>query len=99
MRIGRVIGNCVLSRKESNIVAGSFLIVDVFDKQALSNYENNAPRKIPMQDTLVVYDELGAGIGSIISISEGAEATMPFYPKRVPIDAYASAILDQLELD
>ena len=99
MRIGRVIGNCVLSRKESNLVAGSFLIVDVFDHHALNNHKQNATRKSPMQDTLVVFDELGAGIGAIVSISEGAEATMPFYPKRVPIDAYVSAILDQLELD
>ncbi|QDU33903.1 Ethanolamine utilization protein EutN/carboxysome [Poriferisphaera corsica] len=98
MRIGRVIGHCVLDRKLPSLAAGRLLLVDVFDNHALHNHESHMPRKLPMPQSLVVYDELGAGIGSIIAISEGAEATMPFYPERVPVDAYASAILDQIEL-
>jgi microcompartment protein CcmK/EutM len=44
----------------------------------------------------VVYDHLGAGDGETIAFSESREACMPFYPeKRVPIDAYCSAILDR----
>ena len=98
MRIGRVIGHCVLNRKLQSLAAGRFLIVDAFDNRALHNHATHMPRKEPMPQSLVVYDELGAGIGSIIAISEGSEATMPFYPDRVPVDAYASAILDQIEL-
>jgi ethanolamine utilization protein EutN len=49
-------------------------------------------------EELVVYDELGAGIGSLIAISEGAEAAQPFRPELKPVDAYNAAILDRIEL-
>jgi ethanolamine utilization protein EutN len=49
-------------------------------------------------EELVVYDELGAGIGSLIAISEGAEAAQPFRPENKPIDAYNAAILDHIDL-
>ena len=44
-------------------------------------------------------DELGAGIGSRIAISEGREAAMPFHPEIKPVDAYNAAILDRLEYE
>lgn len=48
---------------------------------------------------LVVYDELSAGIGEWIAFSEGAEASMAFYPNNKCVDAYAAAIFDTVELD
>ena len=45
-----------------------------------------------------MFDELGAGVGSRIAISEGREAAMPFHPEVKPIDAYNAAILDTLRL-
>ena len=33
-----------------------------------------------------------------IAVSEGAEATQPFRPDLKPVDAYASAILDEVNL-
>ena len=47
---------------------------------------------------MVVYDELGAGIGSLIAISEGREAAQPFRPELKPVDAYNAAILDSIDL-
>ena len=55
------------------------------------NYEEIA-------EEFVVYDDLGAGIGSQIAISEGAEAAQPFRPDLKPIDAYNAAILDNIDL-
>ena len=49
-------------------------------------------------EEIAVFDELGAGVGSRIAISEGREAAMPFYPEIKPIDAYNAAILDTLGL-
>jgi ethanolamine utilization protein EutN len=46
----------------------------------------------------VVYDELGAGLGSLIAVSEGREAAQPFGPEGKPIDAYNAAILDHIDL-
>ena len=46
-----------------------------------------------------MYDHLGAGVGELVAFSESREACMPFYPeKRVPIDAYCSAILDAVQV-
>jgi ethanolamine utilization protein EutN len=47
---------------------------------------------------IVVYDEMGAGDGSLIAISEGGEAAQPFRPEIKPIDAYCAAILDSVNL-
>ena len=52
----------------------------------------------PQADPLVVYDELGAGIGSRIALSESREAAAPFYPESKPVDAYNAAILDELNI-
>ncbi|MCX5661702.1 MAG: EutN/CcmL family microcompartment protein [Planctomycetota bacterium] len=102
MRIARVIGHVTLSRKIEALVPGTFLLVEALDESALrGGTEAGAPlgkRDKPMPESLVVFDELGAGVGQLIAVSEGAEATMPFYPKRVPLDAYNSAILDHVEI-
>lgn len=45
---------------------------------------------------MIVFDELGAGPGSMIAISDGAEASAPFHPKVKPLDAYCAALLDQI---
>jgi len=39
---------------------------------------------------------LGAGTDCTIALSEGREASMPFYPGVKPVDAYNAAILDSL---
>ena len=49
-------------------------------------------------EELVVWDELGAGIGSRIALSDGAEAAQPFRPENKPVDAYNAAILDSIEI-
>src|SRR5437764_1011521 len=47
-------------------------------------------------DDTVSFDNLGAGFGSQVGFSEGAEAAAPFYPEKKPVDAYCAAILDQV---
>jgi len=44
---------------------------------------------------IVVYDQLGAGVGQNIAISEGREAACPF-PKPTPVDAYCAALVDDI---
>ena len=89
MRIGRVVGRVCLSQSYDTLVGGRFLIVEVQDRFGLSG----TARKT--NESLVVYDHLGATDGDLIAFTESREATMPFYPeKRVPLDAYNAAILD-----
>ena len=105
MRIAKVIGTVTLSRKLPELKPGQFLIAEALDNQALHAARGSAnsdvfatQRSKPMPESLVVFDELGAGVGQIIAVSEGREACMPFYPTPVPIDAYNAALLDQVEV-
>ena len=89
MRIGKVVGRVCVQPVYETLVGGRFLIVEVQDRFAL------AGDKRKTSESVVVYDHLGAGDGDTIAFSESREACMPFYPeKRVPLDAYCSAILD-----
>ena len=91
MRIGKVVGRVCLSPLYDTLVGGRFLIVEVQDRFALAGGDRQT------RESVVVYDHLGAGDGDLIAFSESREACMPFYPeKRVPLDAYNSAILDRV---
>jgi len=50
-------------------------------------------------DEVVAYDDLGAGAGALIGLSEGAEAANPFGKVRPPIDAYCACLIDSLSID
>ena len=91
MRIGKVIGRVTLSESYETLAGGRFLIVAVQDRFSLAGGQRKS------KEHLVVYDHLGAGDGELIAFAESREACMPFYPeKRVPLDAYNSAILDRV---
>ena len=89
MRIGKVVGRVCLNQLYDTLVGGRFLIVEVQDRHALAGKARQTA------ESVVMYDHIGAGMGDLVAFSESREACMPFYPeKRVPIDAYCSAILD-----
>ena len=91
MRVGKVVGRVTLSRAYETLVGGRFLLVEVQDRFSLVG----SARKT--NESLVVYDHIGAHDGDLIAFAESREACMPFYPeKRVPIDAYNGAILDHV---
>ena len=92
MRIAKVIGTVTLSRCHPSFNGASLrLIVPL----SLSELKGESQ---PQADEMVAWDENGAGLGSLIAISEGAEASQPFRPEMKPVDAYASAILDRIDL-
>ncbi len=96
MRIGKITGTVTLIPRDSNLPDGRLLICDVLDHQALSGLGSNRPRKAPMPESMVVYDDLGAGEGSLVALAESGEAAAPFKPDDVPLDAYCAAILDEV---
>ena len=93
MRIGRVIGTVTLNRRHPSLDGARFKLVVPL------SWENLAETSDASMGETAVFDELGAGIGSRIALSEGREAAMPFYPEVKPIDAYNAAILDTLEYE
>jgi microcompartment protein CcmK/EutM len=93
MRIGKVVGRVTLCETYSTLVGGRFLRVEVQDRLALAGQRRKT------SETLVCYDNLGAGEGDLIAFTESREACMPFYPERiVPLDAYNAAILDRVDV-
>ena len=92
MRIGEVIGNVTLNRAHPSL-SGAILRLAV--PLTMAELADGSP---PQGESLVVYDELSAGLGSRIAFSEGAEAAQPFHPEVKPIDAYNAAILDDVQL-
>ena len=92
MRIGKVMGTVTLSRWHESMRGASYRMVVPL---SLDNLRGESQ---PQAEEFVVYDELGAGVGSLIAISEGGEAAQPFRPEFKPVDAYYAAILDQIDL-
>ena len=93
MRIARVIGTVTLSRVHPGLSGGRLKIVV---PQSLANL---AGAKADDAEPLVAWDDLGAGVGSMIALSEGGEAAAAFYPEEKPVDAYSAAILDDIEIN
>ncbi len=93
MRIAKVIGTVTLNRCHPSLAGGSYRMAVPLSEDDLAS-----PEKADA-DPLVLYDELGAGPGTLVALSESREAAMPFYPEVKPIDAYNAAILDDLQVD
>lgn len=92
MRIGKVIGTVTLNRSHPSLLGGTYKLAAPMTLDELA--ENGEPAA----EALVVYDELGAGLGNLIAISEGGEAAQPFHPNPKPVDAYNAAILDKVDV-
>ncbi len=92
MRIGEVVGTVTLSRVHPSLAGARLKLVTPLSLGDLSGGSGEPAGEF------AVFDELGAGTGSRIAISEGREAAMPFYPEVKPIDAYNAAILDSIDV-
>ena len=92
MRIGKVIGTVTLNRWHESLRGARYRVAVPL---SLANLRGESAADA---EGIVVYDDLGAGDGSLIAISEGGEAAQPFRPNLKPIDAYCAAILDSVNL-
>jgi microcompartment protein CcmK/EutM len=92
MRIAEVIGRVTLSRMHTNLKNPRFLIALPMTREAL--LEGSPARG----EEVICYDDLGAGPGALIGLSEGREAANPFGKSKTPIDAYCACLLDQITL-
>jgi microcompartment protein CcmK/EutM len=92
MRLGHVIGRVTLSQQDPSYQGGRFLLV-----QPLSKAQFAGAPMLPLANgsSLVVYDNLGAGVGNLIGFTEGAEASAPF-DRPTPVDAFNAALIDQI---
>jgi ethanolamine utilization protein EutN len=91
MRIARILGTVTLNRSLDSFAAARLRVAVPLELKDLDTDQ------LPATETVIVWDELGAGEGSLIALSEGGEAAQPFHPELKPVDAYNSALLDQLD--
>lgn len=91
MKLARVIGRVVLSKKDSALKGGMLVIASPLDKAQYKNKKDTSLSKT--QHNLIIYDNLGAIQGDVIGYVEGAEATAAF-KEPIPIDAYNVGIID-----
>lgn len=87
MRMGTVIGRVTLSVRNPAFTGERLLLTVPWNRKTFEGQDSFDP-------AIVVYDELGGGVGQNIAISEGAEAACPL-PRPTPIDAYCAALVDE----
>lgn len=90
MYLYRVIGYVTLNQSHPSLRGGRLLATLPAGRELIGLPEATD------EDMVIVWDDLGAAVGSLIAVSDGAEAAQPFRPAMKPIDAYCSAILDQV---
>ena len=90
MRIAELIGTVTLSRVHPSLAGARWVIGVPYSLKAL---RAGGP---PDGEDVVIFDHLGAGNGSQVGFSEGAEAAAPFHPEKKPVDSYCACILDQV---
>jgi ethanolamine utilization protein EutN len=88
MRIGKVVGNVWSTKKTDKISALRLLFIQPLGKDLAAT-----------GDVLVAADEIGAGIGEMVIVTQGAPAMQAFdKEKLIPVDAVVVGIVDSLEM-
>ncbi len=94
MKLGTVIGRVTLSRSSPALHGGRFLVVSPYSREQYAAGLSDTPG-MGADPSLVVYDDLGGGIGDVIGYIEGREAAQPF-AAATPVDAINAALLDEM---
>ena len=94
MRLGSVIGRVTLGKAVPGLEGARWLVVSPFSREHFQQGAK-APSGLSKEPSLVVYDDLGAGVGQTVGFVEGREAAMPFDPP-TPIDAINAALVDTI---
>ena len=94
MKLGKVIGRVTLNAVVKELEGARWLIVSPFTRE---HFQRGAetPAGLSKDPSLVVYDNLGGGVGQTIGYIEGREAAQPF-DVSPPIDAINAALVDEI---
>jgi ethanolamine utilization protein EutN len=88
VQLARVIGDVIVTSKDANLHGRTLLVL-----QPLAADGSAAGR------TLVAVDAVGAGVGETVFFVRGKEASFPFYPTEVPVDAGIVGIVDRWDVE
>ena len=93
MRFMECIGKVTLSKQHPSLTGATWKIAVPLMHSALCGDPSGRTEPI------VIFDEFGAGNGSLMAVSESMEAAAAFHPDTKPIDAYNAAILDDVNVE
>lgn len=88
MRLGRVIGTVVATRKDPTLDGVKFLVV-----------ENLGVNLNPEGGYVVAVDSVGAGANEVVLYATGSSARQTEVTRDRPVDAVIMAILDSFEVN
>ena len=94
MRLGTVIGRVTLSKASPAFTGARWLVVSPFTRDHFQ-HGTEEPSGLSTAPSLVVFDNLGAGVGNTIGFIEGREAAQPF-DEPTPVDAISAALVDYI---
>ena len=89
MKICKVIGNVVSTKKDENLSAFKLLIVQPVDMKEFK----------PEGSPFVAVDAVGAGEGEIVMVVSGSSSRLTTMTKDRPVDATIQAIIDFIKID
>ncbi|HWR37403.1 MAG TPA: EutN/CcmL family microcompartment protein [Clostridia bacterium] len=92
MRIGIVRGHVVLNISVPSLRGVRLAIVEPVTAENLAARNGLGGGK-----AIIVADQLGAAEGQIVAFTEGREAANPYWPDRVPVDAYCTLIVQSID--
>jgi microcompartment protein CcmK/EutM len=93
MRLGIVRGHVTLNQAIEAFRGKTLVVLEPVTMENL-----RARNGLGGGKSLVAVDALGAGEGQMVAFTEGREASNPFWPDAVPIDAYCSLIVDAIDI-
>jgi microcompartment protein CcmK/EutM len=93
MRLGIVRGHLTLTPAVESFRSRMLAIVEPVTMENLRAKNRKGGGK-----ALVAVDELGAATGQMVAFTEGREASNPFWPNPVPVDAYLALIVDSVDV-
>lgn len=88
MRIGRVIGTVVATRKDEKLVGSKLMITQPLDLD-LS----------PKGEPIITIDTVGAGIGELVLFTTGTASRIAAKKMDAPIDAAIVGIIDEIDVN
>jgi microcompartment protein CcmK/EutM len=87
MQLARVVGDVVATMKAPALGGHKLLVLQPV-----------TPDRRPVGRTLVAADATGAGVGEHVFFVRGREASFPFLPAEVPVDACIVGIVDHWDV-
>ncbi len=93
MRLGIVRGHVTLTPAVESYRGRTLIVIEPVTMENLRAKNGKGGGK-----ALIAVDELGAAKGQLVAFTEGREASNPFWPSPVPVDAYCSLIVDTIDV-